>query len=125
MVQNDAQLKNQGFDRSKYDGHADVIQIRYNEGSELAKRLREVFYATWNYVETIKNLPENRSRKFIIRIPEEQREYLALSTTDLPNVFVANCITAAFTEELRKEVSIINDSTFASSKKEINEDKRR
>ena len=22
MVQNDAQLKNQGFDRSKYDGHA-------------------------------------------------------------------------------------------------------
>ena len=109
MVQNDAQLKNQGFDRSKYDGHADVIQIRYNEGSELAKRLREVFYATWNYVETIKNLPENRSRKFIIRIPEEQREYLALSTTDLPNVFVANCITAAFTEELRKEVSIINE----------------
>lgn len=38
----DAQLKNQGFDRSKYDGHADVIQIRYSEGSALVKRLREV-----------------------------------------------------------------------------------
>ena len=55
----DAQLKNQGFDRTKYDGHADVIQIRYSEGSEIVKRLREVFSSTWNYVESIKNLPEN------------------------------------------------------------------
>lgn len=108
----DAQLKNQGFDRSKYDGHADVIQIRYNEGSVLAKRLREVFYSTWNYVETIKNLPENRNRKFIIRIPEEQCEYLALSTTDIPNVFVANCITVAFLKEIRKEVSMITENAF-------------
>ena len=44
----DAQLKNQGFDRSKYDGHADVIQIRYSEGPELVKRLRELFCSTWN-----------------------------------------------------------------------------
>ena len=44
----DAQLKNQGFDRNKYDGHADVIQIRYSEGSELVKRLRELFCSTWN-----------------------------------------------------------------------------
>ena len=40
----DALLKNQGFDRSKYDRHADVIQIRYSEGSALAKRLREFFF---------------------------------------------------------------------------------
>lgn len=40
----DALLKSQGFDRNKYDGHADVIQIRYSEGSALAKRLREVFF---------------------------------------------------------------------------------
>ena len=26
----DEQLKNQGFDRNKYGGHADVIQIRYS-----------------------------------------------------------------------------------------------
>lgn len=52
----DAQLKNLGFDRTKYDGHADVIQIRYNEGSELVKRLRDMFCSTWNYVESIKNL---------------------------------------------------------------------
>ena len=63
----DAQLKNQGFDRNKYDGHADVIQIRYSEGSDIVKRLRKVFASTWNYVESIKNLPENINRKFTIR----------------------------------------------------------
>ena len=108
----DAQLKNQGFDRLKYDGHADVIQIRYSEGSELVKRLREVFNSTWNYVESIKNMPENINRKFTIRIPEEHQEFLALSTTDLPNVFVADCITTAVKAEVRIEVSTMSELDF-------------
>ena len=108
----DAQLKNQGFDRTKYDGHADVIQIRYNEGSELVKRLRDMFCSTWNYVESIKNLPENINRKFNIRIPEEQKEFLALSTTGLPNVFVADCITAAVKAEVKTDVSTMSELDF-------------
>ena len=108
----DAQLKNQGFDRLKYDGHADVIQIRYSEGSELVKRLREVFSSTWNYVESIKNMPENINRKFTIRIPEEHQEFLALSTTDLPNVFVADCITTAVKTEVRTEVGKMSELDF-------------
>ena len=43
------------FDRNKYNGHADVLQVRYNEGSAIAKALREIFSSTWNYVELIKN----------------------------------------------------------------------
>ena len=101
----DAQLKNQGFDRSKYNGHADVLQVRYNEGSAIAKILREIFSSTWNYVEQIKNLPENINRKFTIRIPEEHQEFLALSSTDLPNVFVADCITTALKAEVKVEIS--------------------
>ena len=108
----DAQLKNQGFDRKKYDGHAEVIQIRYNEGSELAKRLRKIFISTWNYVEQIKNLPENINRKFTIRIPEEHQEYLALSSTDLPNVFVADCITTALKAEVFNEISMQSELDF-------------
>lgn len=80
----DVQLKNQGFDRNKYDGHAEVIQIRYSEGSDLVKRLREVFSSTWNYVESVKNLPENINRKFTIRIPEEQQEFLAPNNGTVP-----------------------------------------
>lgn len=108
----DAQLKNQGFDRNKYDGHAEVIQIRYSEGSDLAKRLREVFSSTWNYVERIKNLPENINRKFTIRIPEEQQEFLALSTTNLPNVFVVDCITTAVKAEVKAEISTLTELDF-------------
>ena len=108
----DAQLKNQGFDRSKYDGHADVIQIRYSEGSALAKRLREVFFSTWNYVESIKNLPENINRKFTIRIPEEHQEFLALSATDLPNVFVADCVTTAVKAEVKTEIHTMSELDF-------------
>lgn len=108
----DAQLKNQGFDRNKYDGHADVIQIRYSEGSALVKRLREIFCSTWNYVESIKNLPENINRKFTIRIPEEHQEFLALSTTDLPNIFVADCVTTAVKAEVKTEVCTMSELDF-------------
>ena len=111
-VEYDAQLKNQGFDRDKYEGHADVIQIRYNEGSPIAKRLREIFCSTWNYVENIKNLPENVGRKFIIRIPEENQEYLALSTTSLPNIFVAECITADIKLEVKKDFIQMTELDF-------------
>lgn len=108
----DAQLKNQGFDRNKYDGHAEVIQIRYSEGSDLVKRLREVFSSTWNYVESVKNLPENINRKFTIRIPEEKQEFLALTTTNLPNVFVADCITTAVKAAVKTEVSTLTELDF-------------
>ncbi len=111
-VDYDAQLKNQGFDRTKYDKHADVIQIRYSESSELVKRLREMFSSTWNYVENIKNLPENINRKFTIRIPDEYQEFLALSTTDLPNVFVADCITTTIKAEIKNEIGKQSELDF-------------
>lgn len=108
----DAQLKNQSFDLKKYDGHAEVIQIRYSEGGDFAKFLRKVFSSTWNYVETIKNLPENKNRKLTIRVPEEKLEYLAISTTELPNVFVAECITTSEKLELSKEVKLMAELDF-------------
>ncbi len=111
-VEYDAFLKNQGFDRDKYEGHAEVIQIRYNEGAPIVKRLREVFCSTWKYVENIKNLPENINRKFTIRIPEGQQEFLALSTTDIPNVFVADCITTAVKAAVKAEVRAMTELDF-------------
>ena len=111
-VEYDAQLKNQGFDRNKFDGHAEVIQVRYSEGSALAKRLREIFYITWNYVEHIKNLPENINRKFTIRIPEDNQEFLALTATSLPNLFLAECITADLKTDVKKEMIAMNELDF-------------
>lgn len=111
-VEYEAQLKNQKFDEQKYKGHPDVIQIRYSANSPLSKRLREVFSVTWNYVEEHKALPENVNRKLTIRMPKGQQEYLALSTTAIPNVFIADCITCELKEELRTEVCKMDELDF-------------
>lgn len=110
--EHDAQLINQGFNRDKYADHTDVVQIRYGENSALTKRLREIFSASWNYVETIKNLPENINRKFTIRVPKDQQEFLVLNTTDLPNVFVADCITCDDHQKLNDEIKHITEQDF-------------
>lgn len=39
----DAMLINQNFNQQKFSGHRDIIQIRYNENSPIAKRLRAIF----------------------------------------------------------------------------------
>lgn len=107
----DAQLKNQCFDQRKFN-HAVVVQIRYGESSALANRLREIFCATWSYVERIKNLPENINRKFTIRIPEDRQEFLALSAATLPNVFVADCITTEVKADVKKSVERVSEFDF-------------
>lgn len=111
-VEYDAQLKNQGFDRKKYDGHADVIQVRYSEGGALAKRLRDIFSSTWNYVEHIKNLPENINRKLTIKTPEGLQEFLILNTTELENVFVAEYITAPMKTIIETDVNTMDELDF-------------
>ena len=108
----DALLKNQGFDRQKYADHSNVVQIRYTVNSPLAVRLREIFSATWEYVERVKALPENQGRKLTIRVPEEQQEYLTLNTTDLPNVFVVDYVTARQKVEAEDEVRQFNELDF-------------
>ena len=42
-IEYDALLKNQGFDRNKYDGHAEVLQVRYSESSALVKAVAPSF----------------------------------------------------------------------------------
>ncbi|MCF0163831.1 MAG: hypothetical protein HUJ92_01005 [Bacteroidales bacterium] len=82
----DALLKNQNFDRNKYEDHSDVIQIRYGENSPIAQRLRSEFWSTWEYVDVTKSLPENISKKITIKVPTEIQEYLVLNASILPGV---------------------------------------
>ncbi len=107
-----AQLKNQGFDRVKYDGHADVIQVRYNDNSPIAQKLRDIFHSTWNYVETEKSLPENIGRHYTIKVPKERQEYLAISCSDVINVFIADCITSAIKSDAIVDLSRIEELDF-------------
>jgi len=87
-----AKLVNQKFDEKKYPGRSDILQIRYNPQSEIAERLRTIFAVSYRYIlKQRNNLPES-SRKYV-RIPEEQREYLAIYTTEYPDTYLLECIT--------------------------------
>lgn len=108
----DALLKNQAFDTNKFVGHTDVIQIRYGINSPLAKKFREIFQSTWNYVEKIKALPENVKRKFTINIPDEIQEFLIINTTELPNVFMADCILCSERAAIKSDLKTINEWDF-------------
>lgn len=109
-----AQLKNQTFDRKKYADHSDVVQIRYGVNSPLATYLRSVFHATWEYVESIKNHPENRGRKMDINVPEDCQEYLVLSTTNLEMIILAECITLGQKELVQDEIHQMDELDFES-----------
>ncbi len=108
----DAQLKNQAFDTNKFIGHTDVIQIRYSVNSPLAKKLRDIFQSTWNYVEKIKALPGNAQRKFTITIPEELQEFLVINTTEIPDVFMVECIICSETAAIKSDLKTINEWDF-------------
>lgn len=111
-IEFEAQLKNQPFDKKKFVGHTDVIQIRYAVNSPLAKKLREIFQSTWEYVERIKALPENAKRKFTITIPEEIQEFLILNTTELPDVFMAECIICSEKVAIKSDLKNISEWDF-------------
>ena len=108
----DAELKNQLFDQVRYAGHSDVIQVRYGINSAIAKQLRKIFSVSWDYVERMKSLPGNENRKFKIRIPEDQQEFIALNSTNQPNVFIAEYITIGQKKEAKSEIEQIRELDF-------------
>lgn len=94
----DAILKNQPFNRKTYAGHADVVQVRYSQNSPIARYLQKVFCHSWNYIQSVRALPENIGGRFNVRIPEDKKESLSFSATDCQNVFIAECLTCEMKE---------------------------
>lgn len=78
VMYDDATLINQKFDESKYEGHADVFQIRYNEGSALVKKLRQIFASSFKYIEA-ERIARGGKSKSPIRVPEELQEFVVFS----------------------------------------------
>ncbi len=102
-----ARLVNQKFDERKYPGRNDILQIRYHPQSEIAEKLRSIFTASYRYIlEQRNSLPENQ-RKFI-KVPEEQKEYLAIYTTDYPDTYLLECITLEDTR-IVKDIMVRED----------------
>lgn len=98
-----AKLNNNRIDK-KFGPHADIVQIRYTQNSELAHALRGCFQRSFTYISNMKQLQEKGSKKHI-PLPEEYREYLAVYTTEYDDTYVLETIGSLDMEILRETVS--------------------
>jgi predicted HNH restriction endonuclease len=97
-------LTNIYFDETKYPTHKELLQIRWTENSEIAKKLRTIFYSSYDYLFVEKQKLSNKKQQ--LTVPEEQREYLAIYSTDFDDVFSVECIS---TNEIQETKAAIHD----------------
>jgi hypothetical protein len=84
-------LTNIYFDEVKYPTHKELLQIRWTPNSEIAKKLRAIFYSSYDYLSLEKEKLTNKKKQ--LSVPEEIREYLAIYSTVFDDVFAIECIT--------------------------------
>lgn len=107
----DAYLKNVAFDQQKHKGHVDVIQIRYAPQSPISKKLREIFYTTNAYLEGVRK-EQAQDDKTYIKIPDEIKEFLYISTTSAKDVFSFEYFTQDEEIALKTDILKIPEGTF-------------
>ena len=108
----DAKLKNQNFVQENWEGHKDVIQIRYSPNSPLAKQLRAVFHKSYAYFYEQKVVLGKRGR---IPMPENIQEYIRLYLVDSLNMIYMECCFSEDYEQLASTLSTIPEEIYEAS----------
>lgn len=102
-----AKLVNQKFDEFRYPTRKDILQIRYNPQSDIAQKLRNIFCSSYNYIQEQRNNLQGKQRIFT-KLPQEQKEYLAIYTTEYDDTYYLECITQEDTRII-KDVLVNED----------------
>lgn len=108
-----ARIVNVNFDQSKYK-RKDVYQIRYSKGSELAVALQSLFIESYQYFINKRNI-RGKQRGPMIKLPEDQKEYLVLYTTEYEDTYVAEAITVKDLYLVREAISSQDEQGFENS----------
>ena len=106
----DAKLKNQNFVQSKWVGHKDIIQIRYNRKSPLAVKLRAVFKRSYDYLFAQKQVIGKSKRQ--IHLPTDQREYIRLYLTTSQDVLCMECCSNLDYQQLSHTLRAIPEEVY-------------
>lgn len=106
----DAKLKNQNFVQSKWVGHKDIIQIRYNRKSPLAVKLRAVFKRSYDYLFAQKQVIGKSKRQ--IHLPTDQREYIRLYLTTSQDVLCMECCSNLDYQQLAHTLRAIPEEVY-------------
>lgn len=108
----DAKLKNQNFVQENWEGHKDVIQIRYSPNSSLAKQLRTVFHESYAYFYEQKVVLGRRGR---IPMSENIHEYIRLYLVGSSNMIYMECCFSEDYEQLASTLSTIPEEIYEAS----------
>lgn len=92
----------------------DAYQIRYPANGEFARSLQGTFFRSYNYINEMRKIEEkeNPGKRIFIKLPEENKEYLAIYTTNSPNVFQCEAIVSDDMAVLRKMAEHQNERIF-------------
>lgn len=102
-----ALLTNIAFDQKAHPHHKDILQVRYGTNSPLAVKLREKFRYTGNLIQ---NNADLYTYKWLSSLPENQKEFLAIYSTDQRGVMMFDCITNADFREEGTELAALGES---------------
>lgn len=87
-----AKITNVNFD-PKHKRRRDTLQIRYSPHSELAVALRVYFIKSYQFIAEQRDIREVGDRT-MIRLPDDDKEYLAIYTTEYEDTYLLETIEA-------------------------------
>jgi hypothetical protein len=97
-------LSNIGFDEQKYQGHKEILQLKWTTQSDLAKNLQSIFWSSYRYLfEKRASLLNKRQQ---VCTPAGKQEYLVFYSSTDPDLFLLECITI---DEVLEGRSVIKD----------------
>ena len=117
-----AKLVNINFDRERWKGHKDLIQIRYTAKSAIARKLQSLFSRSYNYM--LNEKANQVNKRCHIVLPETINEYYVLSATSEPYVFEMSCFTVNDAQHLTSAIPYLNSEDFENSEDDQNVSER-
>jgi len=85
-------LTNIYFDERKYPTHKELLQIRYTPNSPIAKKVREVFISSYDWLSNERAKLGNTRKQ--LSVPESIAEYVVVYSTASADVILFECVTS-------------------------------
>ena len=104
----EAKLINQNFDENKFEGHTDLLQIRYNQNSPIRKKLCQIYSGSYSFISKAKKQQTNKRKPIIV--PENIREYIYLYYSVINKAFTIECLAAS--EKIPELYNVISEEIF-------------
>jgi 5-methylcytosine-specific restriction endonuclease McrA len=105
-----AYLINIGFDGGKYPNHKDLLQIRYNTNSAVAKKLRDIFSISYEWLKIKKKaLKESGNSRKQLLVPENISGNIIIYSTEIDDVIIFECVTCDEIAYTKQFVQVYNE----------------